>query len=74
MSSRGVRRVVPAGAPRPLLVEVSDARPELPRGQAAGLDGEGGRGLRLLASSAPRWGTERISTGKTVWFELSLPG
>jgi hypothetical protein len=66
--------VCPAVRPGALLVEVSDARPELPRAHAARLDDEGGRGLRLLAGSAPRWETERISTGKTVWFELSLPG
>lgn len=70
----GIRLVYPAVIPGALLVEVSDARPDLPCAHAAGVDDEGGRGLQLLACSALRWGTERIDTGKMVWFELSLPG
>ncbi|MFD3356278.1 ATP-binding protein [Streptomyces fradiae] len=57
-----------------LLVEVSDPVPDPPRPRAAGPDDEGGRGLRLVACSARRWGTRRGRTGKTVWFELSPPG
>ncbi|MBW5482102.1 ATP-binding protein [Streptomyces bambusae] len=57
-----------------LLVEVSDPLPDPPRERAAGADDEGGRGLHLVAASAQRWGTRHGKTGKTVWFELALPG
>ncbi|KUH40083.1 MULTISPECIES: ATP-binding protein [Streptomyces] len=57
-----------------LLVEVSDPLPDPPRARPAGPDDEGGRGLQLVACSAARWGTRKGRSGKTVWFELSLPG
>ncbi|AXE22796.1 ATP-binding protein [Streptomyces globosus] len=57
-----------------LLVEVSDPLPDPPRERAAGADDEGGRGLYLVAVSARRWGTRHGKSGKTVWFELALPG
>ncbi|MFD4759822.1 ATP-binding protein [Streptomyces sp. NPDC058439] len=57
-----------------LLVEVSDPLPDPPTERSAGPDDEGGRGLQLVACSARRWGTRRGRSGKTVWFELSLPG
>lgn len=57
-----------------LLVEVSDPLPELPTRRRAGPDDEGGRGLQLVACSARRWGTRKGKSGKTVWFELPLPG
>ncbi|MFE9456983.1 ATP-binding protein [Streptomyces californicus] len=57
-----------------LLVEVSDPLPDPPTARSAGPDDEGGRGLQLVACSARRWGTRRGKTGKTVWFELALPG
>ncbi|MFF9573418.1 ATP-binding protein, partial [Streptomyces sp. NPDC014685] len=34
---------------------------------------EGGRGLFLVNRLARRWGATRLSTGKVVWFEMSLP-
>ncbi|MER8087608.1 ATP-binding protein [Streptomyces sp. NPDC056178] len=62
-------------ATRPgLLVEVSDPLPDPPTERMPGPDDEGGRGLQLVACSARRWGTRRGKTGKTVWFELALPG
>ncbi|MDI9883464.1 ATP-binding protein [Streptomyces sp. HNM0645] len=76
----GVRLVRPAvdGTPPPrspaLLVEVSDPLPDPPLERPAGPDDEGGRGLQLVACAACRWGTRRGRTGKTVWFELPLPG
>ncbi|MEU3185219.1 ATP-binding protein [Streptomyces sp. NPDC006923] len=83
----GVRMAVHALAPSPggpgdsgaaqpaaLLVEVSDPLPDVPTERPAGPDDEGGRGLHLVACSARRWGTRRGKTGKTVWFELPLPG
>lgn len=57
-----------------LLVEVSDPLPDPPTERAAGPDDEGGRGLQLVARSARRWGTRHGKSGKTVWFELALPG
>ncbi|QIQ02874.1 ATP-binding protein [Streptomyces liangshanensis] len=59
---------------RALLVEVSDPLPDPPTPRTSALDDEGGRGLRLVACSSRRWGTRRGKTGKTVWFELPLPG
>ncbi|MET9697941.1 ATP-binding protein [Streptomyces sp. NPDC006529] len=57
-----------------LLVEVSDPLPDPPRERIAAPDDEGGRGLHLVAVSAQRWGTRHGKSGKTVWFELALPG
>ncbi|MFD3945067.1 ATP-binding protein [Streptomyces sp. NPDC058579] len=57
-----------------LLVEVSDPLPDPPTERPAGPDDEGGRGLQLVACSAQRWGTRKGRSGKTVWFELALPG
>jgi two-component sensor histidine kinase len=57
-----------------LLVEVSDPLEDVPTERAPGPNDEGGRGLRLVACSARRWGTRRGKTGKTVWFELPLHG
>ncbi|MFD8639024.1 ATP-binding protein [Streptomyces zaomyceticus] len=76
----GVRLVRPRpdGAdpahPPALLVEVSDPLPDPPTERAPGPEDEGGRGLGLVACSARRWGTRKGRTGKTVWFELALPG
>ncbi|MEU6354629.1 ATP-binding protein [Streptomyces sp. NPDC047072] len=57
-----------------LLVEVSDPLPDPPRERQARPDDESGRGLQLVAHSARRWGTRPGVTGKTVWFELAVPG
>jgi anti-sigma regulatory factor (Ser/Thr protein kinase) len=70
----GVRLVRPEGVGGVLLVEVSDPLPDLPRERVADLDDESGRGLQLVAHAADRWGTRPGTTGKTVWFELSVPG
>ncbi|WP_030206986.1 ATP-binding protein [Streptomyces bikiniensis] len=76
----GVRlvRVHPDGADpahcTALLVEVSDPLPDPPTAKAPGPDDEGGRGLGLVAGTARRWGTRKGTVGKTVWFELALPG
>ncbi|MFI9205249.1 ATP-binding protein [Streptomyces sp. NPDC053048] len=68
----GVRMYSHAGPS--LLVEVSDPLPDPPRERVAEPDDEGGRGLQLVALASRRWGTRPGTTGKTVWFELSLPG
>ncbi|MFE6839175.1 ATP-binding protein [Streptomyces sp. NPDC057705] len=71
------RRNPAAGSPASasaLLVEVSDPLPDPPRERVAEADDEGGRGLHLVAVSSQRWGTRHGKSGKTVWFELALPG
>ncbi len=70
----GVRLVRSARSPGALLVEVSDPLPDLPRERAARPDDETGRGLQLVANSSRRWGTRPGEKGKTVWFELAVPG
>ncbi|MER5717004.1 ATP-binding protein [Streptomyces sp. NPDC002132] len=70
----GVRLIRPAGLDGVLLVEVSDPLPDPPHERIAELDDEGGRGLQLVASSSRRWGTRPGGIGKTVWFELAVPG
>ncbi|MEU3251872.1 ATP-binding protein [Streptomyces sp. NPDC006997] len=73
----GVRLVRPdarSAADGVLLVEVSDPLPYPPRERAARPDDESGRGLQLVASTTRRWGTRLGETGKTVWFELTVPG
>ncbi|WP_030775128.1 ATP-binding protein [Streptomyces sp. NRRL F-2664] len=63
----------PADSPA-LIVEISDPLPDPPREREADAEDEGGRGLHLVAVSSQRWGTRHGKTGKTVWFELALPG
>ncbi|MFE9686331.1 ATP-binding protein [Streptomyces sp. NPDC006285] len=70
----GVRLVRPSGPLDALLVEVSDPLPDPPRERAARPDEETGRGIQLVANSSRRWGTRPGEKGKTVWFELALPG
>ncbi|MEU2062995.1 ATP-binding protein [Streptomyces sp. NPDC013455] len=70
----GVRLIRPAGLGNVLLVEVSDPLPDPPRERVAQPGDESGRGLQLLAGSSRRWGTRPDGDGKTVWFELAVPG
>ncbi|MET9735912.1 SpoIIE family protein phosphatase [Streptomyces sp. NPDC006458] len=56
-----------------LLCEVDDDDHELPTLLSAGPGDEAGRGLRVVSTLAREWGTSRTGTGKTVWFELTLP-
>ncbi|MFC4499956.1 MULTISPECIES: ATP-binding protein [Streptomyces] len=70
----GLRMVRPAGLAGVLLVEVSDPLPDPPRERDPRPDDESGRGLQLVASSSRRWGTRPGDGGKTVWFELTVPG
>ncbi|MGZ9933078.1 SpoIIE family protein phosphatase [Streptomyces sp. NC-S4] len=57
-----------------LRCEVGDDSPQLPRQRRARDTDEGGRGLFLVNRMARRWGATRLSSGKVVWFELTLPG
>ncbi|MEV5174892.1 ATP-binding protein [Streptomyces flaveolus] len=70
----GVRLVRPAGLDGTLRVEVSDPLPDLPRERVAHPEDESGRGLQLVAGSSLNWGTRPGAGGKTVWFELAVPG
>ncbi|MGW0333848.1 ATP-binding protein [Streptomyces sp. NPDC003011] len=70
----GVRLVRPERLGDVLLVEVSDPLPDPPRERVARPEDEGGRGLQLVARSSRRWGTRPGDAGKTVWFELAVPG
>ncbi len=70
----GVRLVRPAGLDGTLRVEVSDPLPDLPRERVAHPEDESGRGLQLVAGSSLSWGTRPGAGGKTVWFELAVPG
>ena len=56
-----------------LLCEVDDDDHELPNLSSAGPTDERGRGLRVVSTLAREWGASRTKTGKTVWFELTLP-
>lgn len=57
-----------------LLVEVADDHGELPALETVDpFEEEGaGRGLLLVSRLADRWGAERRTGGRTVWFELRI--
>jgi anti-sigma regulatory factor (Ser/Thr protein kinase) len=58
-----------------LWVGVTDSGSGLPILRAPSLTAEHGRGMRLVATLADRWGAgrRRGATDKTVWFELRYP-
>ncbi|MCB9372364.1 MAG: ATP-binding protein [Microthrixaceae bacterium] len=60
-----------------LVVAVSDGVPDgVDPGPAPAVPSRGapsGRGLRIVAALADRWGASVHDTGKTVWFEVDLP-
>ncbi|GHG95496.1 hypothetical protein GCM10018780_18920 [Streptomyces lanatus] len=56
-----------------LRCEVSDTGRRLPAVLEAG-DAESGRGMFLVDTLARRWGCQRDTRGKTVWFELGTCG
>jgi anti-sigma regulatory factor (Ser/Thr protein kinase) len=53
-------------------VEVTDGDPDTDQVSPRTIDlpEPGGRGLRIVAALAQRWGVTRTSTGKTVWATL----
>ncbi|WP_405490317.1 ATP-binding protein [Streptomyces sp. NBC_00096] len=60
--------------PEAVRVAVSDARGDRqPCARPAG-DGEGGHGMRLVASLATAWGVDRRDVGKTVWADVPCGG
>ncbi|NEA66825.1 SpoIIE family protein phosphatase [Streptomyces sp. SID12488] len=56
-----------------LLCEVDDDDHTLPTLLGTEPTAEVGRGLRVVSTLAREWGASRTGTGKTVWFELTLP-
>ncbi|GGS26191.1 MULTISPECIES: SpoIIE family protein phosphatase [Streptomyces] len=59
---------------RSLVCEVWDSGLVQPRRRRARDTDEGGRGLQLVGLLSAAWGSRRTPRGKTVWFELPLPG
>jgi hypothetical protein len=59
---------------RTLVCEVWDDALVQPRRRRARDTDEGGRGLQLVTLLSSAWGSRRTHMGKTVWFELALPG
>ncbi|MGW2211978.1 SpoIIE family protein phosphatase [Streptomyces sp. NPDC001781] len=59
---------------RTLVCEVWDGGLVQPRRRRARDTDEGGRGLQLVGLLSAAWGSRRTPRGKTVWFELPLPG
>lgn len=56
-----------------LLCEVDDDDHTLPSLLSTEPTADSGRGLRVVSTLAREWGASRTGTGKTVWFELTLP-
>ena len=54
-------------------VTVSDGDDRTPARRPLTLDATNGRGMHLVDAVTHRWGVERRSRGKAVWFELPLP-
>jgi anti-sigma regulatory factor (Ser/Thr protein kinase) len=65
-----LRVVLSEGA---LRVEVTDASSAVPVVKHYDESAPTGRGLRMVSTSASRWGVDRTDEGKTVWFELDGP-
>jgi anti-sigma regulatory factor (Ser/Thr protein kinase) len=70
----GSRATLEARRPSGVLrISVEDDNPELPEeGLAPTYRAESGRGIMLVDALAARWGVERRTGGKAVWFELDV--
>lgn len=53
----------------PLRLEVRDHDPQLPKPSTENYE-VGGRGLRIVAGVADRWGAMRVRDGKCIWAEF----
>jgi anti-sigma regulatory factor (Ser/Thr protein kinase) len=53
-----------------VVIEIWDGCPDLPQPRTASGDGEGGRGLAIVASLSESWGVYAGTFGKTVWAHL----
>ncbi|MGC5567910.1 ATP-binding SpoIIE family protein phosphatase [Streptomyces sp. FR-108] len=63
--------------PEHVRVEVRDSDPQLARTVTVPREedqAEGGRGLVIVSALASAWGNSPSGRGKTVWFELPVPG
>jgi anti-sigma regulatory factor (Ser/Thr protein kinase) len=70
----GSRATLEARRPGGVLrISVEDDNPELPEeGLSPPYRAESGRGIMLVDALAARWGVEKHSGGKAVWFELDV--
>jgi anti-sigma regulatory factor (Ser/Thr protein kinase) len=68
-----VVRVVP-GDDGGVRVEVLDGSSEVPGPRLASAGANDGRGLTLVDHFTPKWGVDRIPTGKVVWFVVPPDG
>ncbi len=57
-----------------LRISVADGSALRPVVRALEAGAPRGRGMRLVAGIADRWGVEDHADGKRVWFELAAPG
>jgi anti-sigma regulatory factor (Ser/Thr protein kinase) len=57
---------------REIIAEITDDNTQLPQPSPPAAAGEGGRGLTLLDALAGTWGARPSSTGKSVWFTLTI--
>jgi signal transduction histidine kinase len=57
-----------------LRIEIEDDGPGMPALHTGEPDEDTGRGLRIVATIADRWGTEPTADGKIVWVELTHHG
>ena len=56
-------------------IEVADGDPRIDNVRLRAVDqaASGGRGLRVVASLADRWGTRQLQCGKAVWATMQTP-
>lgn len=57
-----------------VVVRVADGSAAPARPRSYGTDSTTGRGLRLIATLAVRWGVDPRNPGKAVWFEVPADG
>ena len=55
-------------------VEVHDGSPARPVPRNPDPLAPNGRGLQIVGNTAARWGTDALSSGKSVWFEIDRDG
>ncbi|MCX4779248.1 ATP-binding protein [Streptomyces sp. NBC_01264] len=60
--------------PEVVRVAVSDARGDRQPCAQPASEGEGGHGMRLVASLSTAWGVDRRDVGKTVWADVPCGG